>query len=57
MENYDRINLIMAGLAALVFVGAILMMFTSFWTDSGKKKSTIISPLNQEDITKVEDKK
>lgn len=38
MENPDTLNAITAGLAILVFLGGILMMFTTFWTGAGKNK-------------------
>lgn len=32
MENIDWVNVSAGGLAILIFVGGILMMFTGIWT-------------------------
>jgi hypothetical protein len=37
MENPDVQNLVAAGLAGVIFLGAMLMMFTNFWTNKGKR--------------------
>lgn len=37
MENTEVLNLVAGGLAVVIFIGAVLMMFTNFWTRSGKK--------------------
>jgi isopenicillin N synthase-like dioxygenase len=37
VENTDWMNVIPVTLAIVVFIGAMLMMFTSFWTGKGKK--------------------
>ncbi|MDT9179601.1 MAG: hypothetical protein P5702_02815 [Limnospira sp. PMC 1291.21] len=38
MENIDWETAIAAGLAGLIFLGAMLMMFTNFWTTALRKK-------------------
>lgn len=38
MENTETLNLITGGLAAIILLGAFLMMFTNFWTDSNSRK-------------------
>ncbi|MDY7004663.1 MAG: hypothetical protein SWX82_12065 [Cyanobacteriota bacterium] len=38
METTDWETIIPAGMAITVFLGAMLMMFTNFWTDSIKKQ-------------------
>ncbi len=32
MENTDWLNLVAAGLAIAIFIGGLLMMFTTVWT-------------------------
>lgn len=38
MENAEDVLNVVAGLLAIaIFVGGLLMMFTTVWTDGGKK--------------------
>jgi len=38
METTDLQTIIPAGIAITIFIGGMLMMFTSFWTDGAYKK-------------------
>jgi hypothetical protein len=36
MENIDWMTVLPGGLAILIFLGGMLMMFTNIWTTKGK---------------------
>ncbi|MGC9527883.1 MAG: hypothetical protein ACP5D7_20295 [Limnospira sp.] len=38
METFDLESMIAVGLAGIIFLGAMLMMFTNFWTTALRKK-------------------
>ncbi|MEB3339375.1 hypothetical protein [Okeania sp.] len=38
METIDWETVIPAGMAIMIFIGGMLMMFTDFWTDGYKKQ-------------------
>jgi hypothetical protein len=37
MENIDWLNAVAGGLAIVIFIGGLLMMFTTLWTSPPRK--------------------